>query len=41
MLPVVLKQIASLEGYVGESHLEASLFSKLSAFHVSMVLRYF
>lgn len=35
-LPQLLKFIASFEGHIGESHLEASLFSKLSAFHVSM-----
>lgn len=38
ILPNVLKFIASFEGHVGESHLESSLFSKLSAFHVSKVL---
>lgn len=36
ILPMILKVVASFEGAVGESHLEASLFSKLSAFHVSM-----
>lgn len=35
ILPIILRLIASLEGQVGESHLEASLFTKLSAFHVS------
>ena len=34
VLPIILKLVASFEGHVGESHLEASLFSKLSAFRV-------
>jgi hypothetical protein len=36
ILPIILKSIASLEGHIGASHLENSLFKKLSAFNVSM-----
>lgn len=33
-LPIILTRIATLEGHIGGSHLETSLFQKLSAFNV-------
>lgn len=35
ILPLFLRRTSTLEGVLGESHLEASLFTKLAAFNVS------
>jgi Late exocytosis, associated with Golgi transport/Calcium-dependent channel, 7TM region, putative phosphate/Cytosolic domain of 10TM putative phosphate transporter len=37
LLPLILRRVSRLEGVLGMSHLEASLYSKLAAFQVSAI----